>query len=201
MTTTTPTVLPPPPLRHHSNRSSSRSSSSTRSDRATIGTHGRATGTHGRPPAPAAEPAAPTVEPAAPEVEPAAPTVIKIDDFAGSSPPQPSPVGAPAPPPVAQPDGERQVISIDADDLPDAVYVEGSLEGGGASSIVFIEDDVAADALTPESDRDLRRGIEPTDARAADGCQARPGSQAPEWLVAAFVLVLVGVAALATFGS
>ena len=100
-----------------------------------------------------------------------------------------------------QPDGERQVISIDADDLPDAVYVEGSLEGGGASSIVFIEDDVAADALTPESDRDLRRGIEPRMRERRMAVKRAQGRKRLRWMVAAFVLVLVGVAGLATFGS
>ena len=62
---------------------------------------------------------------------------------------------------AVEPGATAAVISIDADDLPDAVYVEGSLEGDSNRSIVFIEDDVAGDALTPESDRDLRRGIEP----------------------------------------
>ena len=56
--------------------------------------------------------------------------------------------------------GETVKEQLEADDLPDAVYVEGSLDGGGTGSTVFIEDDVAADALTPESDRDLRRGID-----------------------------------------
>ena len=76
------------------------------------------------------------------------------------------------------------MISIEADDLPDAVYVEGSLDGGGTGSIVFIEDDVAADALTPESDRDLRRGIEPRMRERRLAVKRAQGRKRLKWLVA-----------------
>ena len=84
------------------------------------------------------------------------------------------------------------MISIEADDLPDAVYVEGSLDGGGTGSIVFIEDDVAADALTPESDRDLRRGIEPRMRERRLAVKRAQGRKRLKWLVAALVLVILG---------
>ena len=77
------------------------------------------------------------------------------------------------------------MISIEADDLPDAVYVEGSLEGGGSRSIVFIEDDVDADVLTPESDRDLRRGIEPRMRERRLAVKRAQGRKRLKWLVAA----------------
>ena len=67
---------------------------------------------------------------------------------AGDPPPDPSP------PPVIS-------IAID-DDLPDPVYVEGSLEAGTRGGpVVVIEDDDSGDALRTESARDLRRGVEP----------------------------------------
>jgi len=81
------------------------------------------------------------------------------------------------------------------------VYVEGSLDGGGTGSIVFIEDDVASDALTPESDRDLRRGIEPRMRERRLAVKRAQGRKRLKWLVAVLVLVILAVAALATFGS
>ena len=53
------------------------------------------------------------------------------------------------------------LITIDDEDLPDAVYVEGSLDADGSGSIVIIEDDDTGDTLGPDSERDVRRGIEP----------------------------------------
>ena len=137
------------------------------------------------------------------------PRIVRIDDYAAShAEPQPT-AGAPGPPvdpliahpPKAASPPEPRVIAIEADDLPDAVYVEGSLDGGGTGSIVFIEDDVASDALTPESDRDLRRGIEPRMRERRLAVKRAQGRKRLRWLIAALVLVILAVAALATFGS
>jgi cell division protein FtsQ len=145
------------------------------------------------------------------ESPPPSPSVIRIDDYDGTVPVDPliaearhnarsgsDPNTGSAEAEVA---GERQVISIDADDVPDAVYVEGSLDSGGPRSIVFIEDDVDSDALTPESDRDLRRGIEPRMRERRAAVKRAQGRKRLKWLIAAFVVVILGVAALATFGS
>jgi cell division protein FtsQ len=133
---------------------------------------------------------------------------VRIDDYAASHAEPPPTAGAPAPPVdplIANPPkpaaAEPRVIAIEADDLPDAVYVEGSLDGGGPGSIVFIEDDVGADALTPESDRDLRRGIEPRMRERRLAVKRAQGRKRLKWLVAALIVVILGVAALATFGS
>ena len=93
------------------------------------------------------------------------------------------------------------MISIGADDLPDALYVAGSLEGDSSRSIVFIEDDIAGDALTPESDRDLRRGIEPRMRERRVQVRRAQSRKRLKWVVAAFVLLLVGIGLLALLGS
>jgi cell division protein FtsQ len=149
--------------------------------------------------------APPTDDPAA---KPAQPRIVRIDDYAASHADPPPSAGAPGPavdPLIAHPPKpaapEPKLISIEADDLPDAVYVEGSLDGGGTGSIVFIEDDVAADALTPESDRDLRRGIEPRMRERRLAVKRAQGRKRLKWLVAALILLILAVAALATFGS
>jgi cell division protein FtsQ len=153
------------------------------------------------PPAPPAPPAD-TPEPAEP------PRIVRIDDYAASLAEPPPSAGAPGPPvdpliahPPKPSPPEPRVIAIEADDLPDAVYVEGSLDSGGSGSIVFIEDDVAADALTPESDRDLRRGIEPRMRERRLAVKRAQGRKRLKWLVALLILVILAVAALATFGS
>jgi cell division septal protein FtsQ len=140
--------------------------------------------------------------------KPAQPRIVRIDDYAASLAEPPPSAGAPGPavdPLIAHPPKpaapEPIVISIQADDLPDAVYVEGSLDGGGTGSIVFIEDDVAADALTPESDRDLRRGIEPRMRERRLAVKRAQGRKRLKWLFALLILVILAVAALATFGS
>ena len=152
-------------------------------------------------PAPAAPPADPP-KPAEP------PRIVRIDDYAASLAEPPRSAGAPGPPvdpliahPPKPSPPEPRVIAIQADDLPDAVYVEGSLDSGGSGSIVFIEDDVAADALTPESDRDLRRGIEPRMRERRLAVKRAQGRKRLKWLVALLILVILAVAALATFGS
>ena len=138
-----------------------------------------------------------------------APTIIRIDDItgtvaAGDSTPVPVDAahvavvpdrGAPddQPPPT--------VIAIDADDLPDAVYVAGSLDGGAKRSIVFIEDDAEADALQPESDRDLRRGIEPRMRERRVQVRRAQSRKRLRWVVAGFGVLLVLIGALAVLGS
>jgi cell division protein FtsQ len=97
--------------------------------------------------------------------------------------------------------GERQLISIDADDLPDAVYVEGSLDAGASTTIVFIEDAPDSELLTPESDRDLRRGIEPRMRERRLAVKRAQGRKRLKWAVAIVVVLLIGVGALATLGS
>jgi cell division protein FtsQ len=66
---------------------------------------------------------------------------------------------------------------------------------------VFIEDDIAADALTPESDRDLRRGIEPRMRERRVQVRRAQSRKRLKWIAGGFVLVLVGIGALALLGS
>ncbi len=89
------------------------------------------------------------------------PSPPPVDDELERTEPTPvQPAPAAPEPPVAP--AEPAVISIAIDDdLPDAVYVEGSLEAGRGSAVVVIEDDESGDALRTESARDLRRGVEP----------------------------------------
>jgi len=139
-----------------------------------------------------APPVPPVDVPTAEPPKPAQQRIVRIDDYAASHAAPPPTAGAPAPPVdplIAHPPKpaaarEPSVISIEADDLPDAVYVEGSLDGGGPGSIVFIEDDVAADALTPESDRDLRRGIEPRMRERRLAVKRAHGRKRLRWLIA-----------------
>ncbi len=141
-----------------------------------------------------------------------APRVIRIDDITGSvlvgdRAPGPDTAAGPGSsgPPVAtdadSPGAAPALISIDADDLPDAVYVAGSLEGGSNRSIVFIEDDTAGDALQPESDRDLRRGIEPRLRERRVQVKRAQSRKRLKWVVAGAGLVVVGIGALAVLGS
>jgi cell division protein FtsQ len=130
-----------------------------------------------------------------------APTIVRIDDYRGPVPAPPPDLDAEQAIDVPDPAGDRQLISIDADDIPDAVYVEGSLDGGGSGSIVFIEDAPDSELLTPESDRDLRRGIEPRMRERRLAVKRAQGRKRLRWVVAGVVVVLIGVGALATLGS
>ena len=131
------------------------------------------------------------------------PTIIRIDDYRGEVPDPADLPGVPASSiePASMGSGDRQMISIDADDLPDPVYVEGSLDSGGSGSIVFIEDAPDSELLTPESDRDLRRGIEPRMRERRLQVKRAQGRKRLKWVIAGIVVVLIGVGALATLGS
>ena len=161
------------------------------------------------------------------------PTIIRIDDYSGSTVIRPEEnlptAGTPVPtttPPVGTadepmvgaprptrsgvtitgtsggtPEGEPVVISIDAGDLPDAVYVEGSLDRDGSRSIVLIEDDVTGDTVRPESDRNLRRGIEPRMRERRVAVKRAAGRKRLKWVVTLSLVVVVVVGVLATLGS
>ena len=108
------------------------------------------------------------------EMVPVGTPIIRIDDYSGSvgvrsdrsvpagaePAPDPEPETVPDPVPASSAVDDIVVIAVD-DDLPDPVYVEGSLDQGGSRSIVFIEDDDTGDTTVPDTGRDTRRGIEP----------------------------------------
>ncbi|HUF97878.1 MAG TPA: FtsQ-type POTRA domain-containing protein [Ilumatobacter sp.] len=113
-----------------------------------------------------------------------------IDDIDGDDADQATP----------EPSAPR-VIAIDDADLPDAVYVQGSLDAARQRGIIIIEDDESGDALRPESERDLRRGIEP---RMRERRLAVRRAQGRKRLIALGIVVgviIVAVAALAVVGS
>jgi cell division protein FtsQ len=93
------------------------------------------------------------------------------------------------------------VISIADADLPDAVYIEGRLDREGNRSIVFIEDDDTGDALVPESERDIRRGIEPRMRERRLAVKRMLARKRLKWVIAIVVVVLIGVGTLALLGS
>jgi cell division protein FtsQ len=130
----------------------------------------------------------------------APPRIIRIDDITGAVRPTAASDAPPVPPVIPGADPPT-VIAIDADELPDAVYVAGSLEGDGSRSIVFIEDDTAGDAVNAESDRDLRRGIEPRMRERRVQVRRAQSRKRLKWVLAAGVLVLIGIGALALVGS
>ena len=159
----------------------------------------------------AAEPPAPE-----PETQPDPPTVIRIDDYSGSvvvEPVAPSPdplLAAGSVDPVPTDEGidrtiddgagdEPIVISIDDEELPDPVYVEGNLERSGNRSIVFIEDDDTGDTVAP--DRNARRGIEPRMRERRAAVKRAMGRKRLRWVLAIATVVIVGVALLAVLGS
>lgn len=143
--------------------------------------------------------------------QPARPRIIRIDDITGS-------VGdvtddrladAPVAEPAAVVIGDTgdtgasapAVIAIGADDLPDAVYITGSLDSGVPGSIVFIDDDASGDVVQPEVERDLRRGIEPRMRERRVQVRRAQSRKRLKWVVLGLVLVLAGIGALAVFGS
>lgn len=145
-------------------------------------------------------------EPIESSVEPApAPRIIRIDDYSGSHPIDALPVepvaGSSQPVPRAAADGEPIRIEIDDAELPDAVYVEGSLDRSGSRSIVIIQDDDTADAMAPESERDIRRGIEPRMRERRVAVKRAQGRKRLKWFALGAVVVVVVVGVLAVLGS
>lgn len=129
---------------------------------------------------------------------PTPPTIIRIDDYGGSTV-----VDDGEQPEPAEPDRDVNVavIEIDDADLPDAVYVEGSLDGSSDRNIVIIDDDDTGDPVAPEIDREVRRGIEPRLRERRAAVKRALGRKRLRWLLAGTVVVVVGVAALALLGS
>jgi cell division septal protein FtsQ len=145
--------------------------------------------------------------------QPPRPRIIRIDDITGAVgdvtdarvPGEPV-VDEVRPPSVDGPGGADggappAVIAIGADDLPDAVYITGSLESGVPGPIVFIDDDASGDVVQPEVERDLRRGIEPRMRERRLQVRRAQSRKRLKWVVLGLVLVVAGIGALAVFGS
>lgn len=150
---------------------------------------------------------------------PTPPTVIRIDDYGGSVVVADTSESTPAAkmPPVStqkrSPDDEPAdsrtdadaagtvVISIEDEDLPDAVYVDGALDGEGKRTIVFIEDDETGDTVAPDVERDTRRGIEPRLRERRAAVKRAIGRKRLRWVLLGTLVVVVGVGALALLGS
>jgi len=148
----------------------------------------RAPGAHG----PAASETSDDLDPTAPT--PVEPFERDADDHETVPQPDREPGSGPAP-------GAARVIIAD-DELPDAVYVEGSLDGSGRSGgIVIIEDDDTGDALKPESERDLRRGIEPRLRERRIAVKRAQGRKRLIWVGVALGVVVLVVVILAVLGS
>lgn len=134
-----------------------------------------------------------------------APRIIRIDDYSGSHPIEPlatEPVDASSGASHRAADGAEPIlIEIDNADLPDAVYVEGSLDRSGSRSIVIIEDDDTADALVPESERDVRRGIEPRMRERRVAVKRAQGRKRLKWFALGALVVVIVVGLLAVLGS
>ena len=121
-----------------------------------------------------------------PEAEPA-PAIIRIGDDLTPDP-EPAPVGG--------------VISISVDDeLPDPVYVEGNLDREGGGTIVIIENDESGDTLAPESERDLRRGIEPRLRERRVAVKRAQGRRRLRRVLLVVGVIVLVVGALAVLGS
>lgn len=147
--------------------------------------------------------------------QPARPRIIRIDDITGSVGDVTDdrlagePAGGHAPIVIGDTGdtgdiGESaapSVIAIGADDLPDAVYITGSLDSGVPGSIVFIDDDASGDVVQPEVERDLRRGIEPRMRERRVQVRRAQSRKRLKWVLLGLVLVVAGIGALAVFGS
>ncbi len=149
-----------------------------------------------------------------PAAPPAAPRIIRIDDYSGSVAIEDEPLGDDPVAAEAEPasttggnavDGADMdavpIVAIDDEGLPDAVYVEGSLDRSGSRSIVFIEDDAADDAFVPESGRDVRRGIEPRMRERRVAVKRAQGRKRLKWAAVVAGIVVVVVGTLAVLGS
>ena len=152
----------------------------------------------------------PEAEPAAlPQAPAPTPTVIRIDDYSGSTTIDPDDPGAArlgAHAPVDEPTGDGGdgggVISISVDDdLPDPVYVEGNLDRDGGGTIVFIENDETGDTLAPDSERDIRRGIEPRMRERRVAVKRAQGRRRLKRVLLIVGIVAVVVGGLAVLGS
>ncbi len=157
-----------------------------------------------------------------PEAEPAAlpeapaPTIIRIDDYSGSTTidpddPGPARLGEHTSTDRADRDADTDadgdaagggVISISVDDdLPDPVYVEGNLDRDGGGTIVFIENDETGDTLAPESERDMRRGIEPRMRERRVAVKRAQGRRRLKRVLLIVGIVVIVVGGLAVLGS
>ena len=138
--------------------------------------------------------------------EPTPPSIIRIDDYGGSAVVDDDGArsvtsGATDATDTGGTDDDPSVIAIADEDLPDAVYVEGSLDGSSDRNIVFIDDDDTGDAVAPEIDREVRRGIEPRLRERRAAVKRALGRKRLRWLLLATLVVIVAVAALALLGS
>ncbi len=98
--------------------------------------------------------------------------------------------------------GEGGTVVIEVgDDLPDPVYVEGSLDADGGHSVVLIENDDTGDTLAPDDERDVRRGIEPRMRERRIAVKRTQARKRLKWvaIIGGVVVVVVGV--LAVLGS
>ena len=166
--------------------------------------------------APDAVPDPPRDQDPTPEAEPAsmpeppAPKIIRIDGYGGSTEIEPD-AGVDVGPGVSDGGADVDVddvddgagvisISVD-DDLPDPVYVEGSLDRDGGGTIVFIENDETGDTLAPESERDMRRGIEPRMRERRVAVKRAQGRRRLKRVLLIVGVVVVVVGGLAVLGS
>ena len=133
------------------------------------------------------------VEAAPSDPTPPATKMIRIDDYNGSVAIEDLPRAVDPTPPKhasgASGAGAANIIAIEDADLPDAVYVEGSLDRSGSRSIVFIQDDDTDDALAPESERDIRRGIEPRMRERRRAVKRAQGRRRLKWVLLGVVIV------------
>lgn len=159
-----------------------------------------------------------------PGPEPARPTIV-IDDFGSHEAVEDPPVAEPSliddplvsgpatgsepasggpesgGPETSSPDAGPTTISIDDADLPDAVYIQGSLDVDGQHSIVIIEDDEFDDAVDTEDGADARRGIEPRMRERRVAVKRAQGRRRLKWVLVALGAVVLVVGTLAVLGS
>lgn len=139
----------------------------------------------------------------APADPPDKPSIIRIDDYHGSVEVRAEPTaGPPAPDPEPPVEAASELVVIDLeDDLPDAIYIEGSLDRDGSRSIVFIEDDDTGDTVAADSGRDSRRGIEPRMRERRVAVRRAQSRRRLKWVALVTGVIAVLVTALALLGS
>lgn len=97
------------------------------------------------------------------------------------------------------------VISIDDDELPDAVYVEGNLGGPSSGSdrspVVFIEDDASGDTVILPASGAAGTGIEPRMRDRRNAVRRAAGRKRLRWVAAVGAVLVVAIAVLAVLGS